>query len=69
MTSPTILNPVRSLRSAADTFLAAGQDSAAHFANRLADDAADMNALRPGWGDKLYRHYARQLIERSETLG
>jgi hypothetical protein len=69
MTSPTILNPVRSLRSAADTFLAAGQDSAAYFANKCADDAADMNALNPGWGDKLYRHYARQLIERSETLG
>jgi hypothetical protein len=69
MTSPTLLNPVHSLRHAADTFLAAGQDSAAHFANRLADDAADLNAMLPGWGDKLYRHYARQLIERSETLG
>jgi hypothetical protein len=69
MTIPTNLSPIVSLRHAADTFLAAGQDSAAHFANRLADDAADLNAMLPGWGDKLYRHYARQLIERSETLG
>jgi hypothetical protein len=69
MTSPAVLSPVVSLRHAANTFLAAGQDSAAHFANRLADDAADLNAMLPGWGDKLYRHFARQLIERSETLG
>jgi hypothetical protein len=69
MTSPTILNPVHSLRSAADTFLAAGQDSAAYFANRMADDAADLNGRKPGLGDALYRAWARQLIERSETLG
>jgi hypothetical protein len=63
-----VLHPTETLRHCADVFLSAGQDSAAHFANRMADDCADMNGLRPGMGDALYRHFARQIVERANAV-
>ena len=60
--------PAETLRQCADTFLRAGQDSAAHFARRMADDAADLNEVKPGLGDALYSHWAGQMAERAERV-
>lgn len=67
MNAPVILKPVETLRHCATVFLKAGQESAAHFANRMADDCADLNAMN-GCGDRLYRNWARQMVERATTL-
>jgi hypothetical protein len=63
-----VLHPTETLRHCADVFLSAGQDSAAHFANRMADDCADLNGLKPGLGDALYRHFARETFERAAAV-
>jgi hypothetical protein len=66
--TPTILRPIETLRHCSDIFLKAGQESAAHFANRMADDAADLNAWKPGLGDALYRTWTAQMVERAERI-
>jgi hypothetical protein len=66
--SVTILSPVATLRHCSDIFLKAGQESAAHFANKMADDAADLNGHTPGLGDALYRTWTAQMVERAERI-
>jgi hypothetical protein len=62
-----VIQPVVTLRELAERFLASGQEAAAHMANRMADDAADLNGFKPGLGDALYRHWTLQLIQRAEN--
>jgi hypothetical protein len=62
-----VLNPVSTLRELAERFLASGQESAAYWASRMADDCADLNGWKPGAGDALYKNWTLQLIQRAEN--
>ena len=56
------------LRSAADTFLAAGREIDAAFTRSMADACDGLNRDKPGLGDALYRTWAKDQAERAANI-